>query len=382
MEAKEEEKIRRETVERAKTVVVKVGSSTITHRTGKLNLERMEKLVRQLADLHHEGRRVLLVTSGAVGAGMGKLGLTRRPRTMPEKQACAAVGQGILMHMYEKLFAEYGIVVAQVLLTRDDFSSRPRFLNARHALHTLLQMGVIPIVNENDTVATEEIRLGDNDTLSAMVAALVEADLLLLLSDIEGLYTANPRQDKTAQLIEFVREITPELERSAGGAGSHLGTGGMVTKLQAARIATSSGVAMVIANGSRENVIRAIMRGEKIGTFFLPRETPLQMRKKWLAFGAALQGELVVDEGAEKALVEKGKSLLPSGIVEVRGEFEAGTPVRIVNRQGRELARGIVNYRADEIRKIMGKKTAEIPRVLGYKDYDEVVHRNNMVLSC
>ncbi|MHB8171711.1 MAG: glutamate 5-kinase [Thermincolia bacterium] len=364
-----------------KRIVVKVGSSTLTHGSGKLNLARMEGLVRQLADLHHQGKEVVLVTSGAVGAGMGKLGLKQLPRTMPEKQATAAVGQGILVHMYEKMFAEYGPVVAQVLLTREDMAERRRFLNARNAMLTLLDYRVIPIINENDTVAIEEMRFGDNDTLSAMVASLVDADLLILLSDIDGLYTGNPKEDKEVRLIPLVEEITPEIEKLAGGAGSNLGTGGMVTKLQAARIAMNSGVAMIIANGSTDGSIRDAAAGTNIGTLFLPKENRLQSKKRWIAFNSTLLGRLHVDAGAAKAIVKNGKSLLPTGITGVEGDFETGNAVSIYGPEGVEIARGIVNYGADEINRIKGVKTKEIAPLLGHKDYDEVIHRDNLVLN-
>ncbi|MCW2277118.1 glutamate 5-kinase [Heliophilum fasciatum] len=258
----------RQELAQARRIVVKVGTSTVTHSTGKLNLEQIEKIVRQLADLANRGHEVLLVTSGAVGAGMGRLGLQQKPQTIPEKQACAAVGQGLLLHMYEKMFAEYGQIVAQVLLTRDDLAIENRHINAANALEALLRSGAIPIINENDTVAVDEIRVGDNDTLSALVASLVHSDVLVLLTDIDGLYTANPRQDPEAQLITYVDEITPDITAMAAGAGSKLGTGGMTTKLQAASIAADAGAAMVIARSSLPNVLRKIMAGEPVGTFF------------------------------------------------------------------------------------------------------------------
>lgn len=361
-------------------IVVKVGSSTLTHETGRLNLAEMEKLVRQLADLHNQGKEVVLVTSGAVGAGMGKLGLNCKPRTIPEKQACAAVGQGILMHMYEKLFAEYGGVVAQVLLTREDVTDRQRFLNARNALLSLMQMRVIPIINENDTVAVEEIRFGDNDNLSALVASLIEADLLILMTDIDGLYTANPREDKDATIIHDVREITPQIKSIAGGAGSLVGTGGMLTKIQAGKIAVESGVAMVIADGSQNNIIRHILAGEKVGTLFHPKENPLHAKKQWIAFGSAVRGKIFIDQGAKKALVSDGKSLLPGGITGYEGRFKTGNTVSIIDDSGVEIARGVVNYSHKDVDKIKGHKSNEIEEILGFKDYDEVIHRNNMVL--
>ncbi len=364
----------------ANRIVVKVGSSTLSHNTGKLNLHRMEQLVRELADLRNRGKEVVLVSSGAQAAGIGKLGLVRKPKTIPEKQATAAVGQGILMHMYEKFFAEYGVVVAQVLLTREDMSDRRRFLNARNAFNALLDYQAIPVINENDTIAVEEIKFGDNDTLSALVAGLIDADLLIILSDIDGLFSANPQEHPDARLISELSEITPEIEQLAGGAGSRLGTGGMTTKLLAGKIAISSGFPMVIANGRKAGVIRRVVAGEPEGTLFLPKENRLQTKKKWIAFGSSVQGHIIIDGGAGKALLERGKSLLPSGVVAVEGSFDIGNTVSVICAGG-EIARGIVNYPAEEIQKIKGKKTTEIKKILGYKDYDEIIHRDNLVVS-
>ncbi len=369
----------RQSLGEAKRIVVKVGTSTLTHSTGKLNLQGIEKLVRELSDLANQGKQILLVTSGAVGAGMDRLGLKEKPKTIPEKQAAAAVGQGILMHAYEKLFGEYGQVVAQVLLTREDSVNRSRYANCRNTFMTLLSMGVIPIVNENDAVAVDELKIGDNDTLSAMVASIVEADLLINLSDIEGLYTANPQTDPTATLIAEVADITPAIEELAGGPGSDKGTGGMYTKIQAAKIAVNSGVVMVIASGARPGVVREILSGAPVGTIFLPKVNRLQVRKRWLAFGARIRGSVTVDKGCEQAIL-RGASLLAAGIKAVEGGFEHGNTVRIVTAEGREIARGIANYSATETRLIMGAHTNEIASILGGKPYDEVVHRDNMVL--
>ncbi|WP_227767576.1 glutamate 5-kinase [Zhaonella formicivorans] len=365
----------------AARIVVKVGTSSLAHNTGKLNLLQLEKLVRELADLRNQGKQVILVTSGAVGAGVGKLGLKCKPKTMPEKQAAAAVGQGVLLHMYEKIFAEYGQVVGQVLLTREDLADRKRYLNARHTLMALLQYGVLPIVNENDTVAVEEIRLGDNDTLSALVAGLVDADLLVLLSDIEGLYNGNPKTNPEACLIPVIEEITPEVEALAGGAGTSLGTGGMGTKLQAAKIAMNSGIPMVIAHGAKPGILQQIVTGEFTGTLFVPREARLHTKKRWIAFGSGIQGKITVDAGAQKAVVDDGKSLLPIGITAVEGNFEVGNVVSIHGPSGGEFARGIVNYASWEIEKIKGKNTSEILGILGHKDYDEVIHRDNLAIK-
>lgn len=369
----------RQSLGEARRIVVKVGTTTLTHSTGKLNLQRIEKLVRELSDLANQGKQIILVSSGAVGAGMARLGLKERPRTMPEIQAAAAVGQGILMHTYEKLFGEYSQLVAQVLLTREDSVKRSRFTNSRNTFMTLLAMGVIPVVNENDAVAVDELKIGDNDTLSAMVASIVEADLLIILSDIEGLYTANPQADPAATLIPEVGDITPEIESLAGGPGSAKGTGGMQTKIQAAKIAVNSGVAMVIASGARDGVVSDILSGAPVGTIFTSRVNRLQVRKRWLAFGARVRGTVTVDTGCERAIL-KGASLLSAGITAVDGEFEHGNTVRIATAAGREIARGVANYSAVETRRIMGAHTNEIADILGEKPYDEVVHRDNMVL--
>ncbi|MBP2649638.1 MAG: proB [Firmicutes bacterium] len=365
---------------RAKRIVVKVGTSTITHSTGKLNLLRLEKLVREISDLVNQEKELILVTSGAVGAGIARLGLQERPKTIPEKQAVAAVGQGILMQTYEKLFAEYGQVVAQVLLTREDSNHRKRYINSRNTLTTLLTMGVIPIINENDAVAVDELKIGDNDTLSAMVASIVDADLLIILSDVEGLYTANPQQDPTATLLAEVGEITTEIENLAGGPGSKQGTGGMYTKLQAAKIAVNSGVTMVIASGGRDGIIREILAGAEYGTIFSSKNHSLEFRKRWLAFGNRIVGTVTIDKGCENALLHNGSSLLAAGITKVTGEFEHGNTIRILSSEGRELARGLTNYSDDEIRRIMGAHTDKIVQILGAKLYDEVIHRDNMVL--
>ncbi|HHW15096.1 MAG TPA: glutamate 5-kinase [Firmicutes bacterium] len=363
----------------SKRLVVKVGTSTVTHATGKLNLSGLERVVRQVADVANAGCEVVLVTSGAVGAGLGRLGWQRRPATIPEKQAVAAVGQSLLMQIYEKLFSEYGLTIAQVLLTREDVADRRRYLNARTTLRTLLSYGVVPVINENDTVAVDELKFGDNDTLSALVAGLISADLLIILTDIDGLYTADPRLHPEARLIPRVEEVTPEIEALAGGAGSARGTGGMVTKLAAAKIATSCGVSMVIANASSPSVLQDLLAGRSVGTYFPARER-LVSRKRWIAFNVPPAGQVVVDDGARKAVTERGRSLLPSGIVEVAGEFEAGDAVAILGLDGCEFARGLSNYGAADLRRIKGLHSSEIPAVLGERFYEEAVHRDNLVL--
>lgn len=367
-------------IKNMKRIVIKVGTSTITHANGLLNLNQMESLVRQIADLHSQGYEVILVSSGSIAAGIGKLGLKTRPKTIPEKQVAAAVGQGILIHMYEKLFSEYGKIVAQILITKEDIHHRTRFLHVRNAFFSLLDQGVVPIVNENDAIAVDEIKLGDNDTLSAIVASISEADLLILLSDIDGLCEADPRIQPGAPLIHNVTEITSHIEKLAGGAGSSLGTGGMITKINAAKIATASGTAMVIVNGSRRGVINEIIRGDDVGTWFQEKQHPLQARKHWIAFGSTPSGVLVIDGGAAKALVQRQKSLLPSGIVQVNQAFREGQIVSVINQESQELARGVTNYSSTDINLIKGLKTSEIALKLGYKAYDEVIHRNNLVV--
>lgn len=366
---------------KAKRIVVKVGTSTLTYPGGQLNLGRMEQLVRQLVDLKHQGKEVVLVSSGAVGAGMGRLGLAERPSAIVQRQALAAVGQGLLMQVYEKIFSEYNQVIAQVLLTRSDVSHRRRYLNARNTILTLLHYQAIPIINENDTVATEELKFGENDALSALVTGLIDAELLILLSDIDGLFTRDPKEDQRAELIPYVAEITPEIRKMAGGAGSSLGTGGMMTKINAAQMATVSGATMVLMNGNNPGALHDLFSGKPVGTVFLSKHSVVNHRKRWIAFGPEANGILTVDCGAEKAILEGGKSLLPSGIQKVVGHFEEGDLVRILNEDSQEIARGLSNYRTDQLLKIIGKKTQDIELILGYKPADEVIHRDNLVVT-
>ena len=365
-----------------KRVVVKVGTSTLTHANGQLNLERMERLVRELADLHNRDIEVVLVSSGAIGTGANRMGLKKIPKTLPEKQALAAIGQGRLLHMYEKFFADYGKTVAQVLLTREDLDERIRYLNATNTLLAILNMHVIPIINENDTVVVEEIRIGDNDTLSTMVAGIVNADLLIILSDVDGFYDCDPRINKDAHLQSEVYEVTQEMETNAVSRGTTFASGGMLTKLKSARICMTAGIPMVIANSAEKNVIRRIFAGEVLGTVFLPREERMPSRKKWLAFGSVIHGQLKVDHGAELALLNRGKSLLASGVMVVEGDFDRGTVIGVMNVTGEEIARGLTNYSSSEIRQIAGHKSGEIEKILGAKDYDEVIHRDNLWVKC
>lgn len=365
----------------AKRVVVKVGTSTITYSNGKINYEKIEKLARIMTDLQNQGKEMILVSSGAGAAGVGRLGLDAKPSTIPGKQACAAVGQGILMHIYERLFGEYGQVVAQVLLTKADMVNRHSYANARNALQEMISWGVIPIINENDVVAIDEFKIGDNDNLSALVASLADADLDILLSDIDGLYTANPKTHPEAKLVSVVEEVTPAIEATAGGVGSKNATGGMLTKLQAAKNAMSAGIALVIANGENLEVLRRIMKGEPVGTLFVPRENHLRFRNQWLAFGSKISGQLIVDDGLAKALRQKGScSILPVGIIRVEGNFDSGDTVSVLDQEGHELARGMTNYSAEDLELIKGCKTGQIEEKIGYKHYDEVIHRDNLVV--
>lgn len=371
----------RKKIAEAKRIVVKVGTSTITYPNGKINYEKIEKMARILTDFQNQGREMILVSSGAGAAGVGRMGLEAKPKTIPGKQACAAVGQGILMHIYERIFGEYGQVVAQVLLTKNDMVNRHSYANARNALQEMISWGVIPIINENDVVAIDEFKIGDNDNLSALVASLADADLDILLSDIDGLYTANPKTHPDAKLVSVVEEVTPEIEATAGGAGSRNATGGMLTKLQAAKNAMSAGIALIIANGEHLEILRNILRGEPVGTLFVPKESHLRFRNQWLAFGSRISGKLIVDAGLAKALRQEGScSILPVGIVAVEGEFESGDTVSVVDQEGHELARGMTNYGSGDVALIKGCKTSQIEARIGYKHYDEVIHRDNLVV--
>lgn len=371
----------RKKIAEAKRIVVKVGTSTITYPNGKINYEKIEKMARILTDFQNQGKEMLLVSSGAGAAGVGRMGLEAKPGTIPGKQACAAVGQGILMHIYERIFGEYGQVVAQVLLTKNDMANQHSYANARNALQEMISWGVIPIINENDVVAIDEFKIGDNDNLSALVASLADADLDILLSDIDGLYTANPKTHPDARLVSVVEEVTPEIEATAGGAGSRNATGGMLTKLQAAKNAMSAGIALIIANGEHLEILRDILRGEPVGTLFVPKESHLRFRNQWLAFGSKINGRLIVDAGLSRALRQKGScSILPVGIVSVEGEFDSGDTVSVVDQEGHELARGMTNYGSEDVALIKGCKTSQIEDRIGYKHYDEVIHRDNLVI--
>jgi glutamate 5-kinase len=362
-------------------IVVKLGTSTLTAGAKKLSAPRLVDLARQMAGLLADGTQVVLVSSGAIAAGREVLGFPTLPRYLPAKQMLAAVGQPRLMAVYEQLFGLYSTHVAQVLLTRADFADRWRFLNARNTLDALLHQRVVPIINENDTVATEEIRFGDNDNLSAQVANLVEADLLVLLTDQDGLYTADPRQNPDAELIRTVAPgaFSEDLWQAAGGTHTGLGTGGMATKLQAADLARHAGVTVVIACGSAPDALLRLARGEELGTRFLPVINKLEGRKRYILSGSRAAAELEVDAGAARALL-RGGSLLPAGVVRVSGDFERGDTVRVVGPNARPLAVGLSSYPSVDLAQLRGKQSAEIETILGYTFGDEAIHRNNMVL--
>jgi glutamate 5-kinase len=362
-------------------VVVKFGTSVLTAGTDRLDKPRLAELVRQVAAARKLGAEVIVVTSGAVLSGWACLGYPKRKRTISEKQLLAAVGQGQLIHLYSQLADLYGIAVAQMLLTRDDFRDRRRYVNARSTFWSCLEKGVLPIVNENDVVAVDEIRVGDNDTLSARVAALAEADLLVICTDCAGLFTADPRVDETATLVPEVGEITPEVWALAGGEGSHRGTGGMRTKIHAADIATRSGIPVVIAAGDAPDVILRAVRGDDVGTRFLAQAPPGQARKRWILAETVLRSKIAVDDGATEALTTKGRSLLPAGVVEVSGDFVRGDTVRIFSSSsGRELARGLSQYGAADLAQIKGKGSEAIAATLGFTYGDAVVHRDDLVV--
>ena len=370
----------RRALSRIRRVVVKVGSGLVTTPGEGPSSEHIGRIAADLSALVHEGREVALVTSGAIATGVARLGLTARPRSIPEKQAAAAVGQSALMWEYEQAFKKHGIPVGQVLLTGQDISDRSRYLNARNTLLALLDYGVLPVVNENDTVAVDEIKVGDNDNLAALVAHLIDADLLVLLTDVDGLYTGNPRQDPSARRLETVEAITDQIQRMVYDASARVSVGGMATKLQAGQKASASGIPMVIASGREAGLLPRLLKGEPIGTYFQPRDDRLAARKRWIAYAVPPQGRLAVDAGAKKALTERGKSLLPSGVVAVDGQFRAGEVVALTLGDEPEFARGLVSYDADEVRLILGAKTADIARRLGYEGVDEVVHRDNLVI--
>jgi glutamate 5-kinase len=371
---------RKEQLAGVRRILVKVGSAVLTGEDG-LDLQVIEQLVADIAALRERGFQVVLVSSGAIASGKHRMGIEGKLKSIPQKQAAAAVGQGRLMRVYSNSFGKHGLFVGQVLLTMSDITDRKRYLNIRNTLFTLLEWGVITIINENDTVAVDEIKFGDNDHLAAMVANIVEAHLVINLTSTEGFYDRNPTDSKKAKLIPLVTEITPEIEAAATEEATPVGMGGMKSKVLAAKKVTASGIPYIIAPGRRAGVLQEILDGKETGTLFLPTAEHLSSRKYWIAFTLRSRGRLLIDDGAKEALIRDGKSLLPSGVTQVEGDFVLGDAVTCVDAAGNAIAKGLVNYGVDEIRKIMGLKTAKIEQVLGYKDYDEVIHRDNLAVT-
>lgn len=364
----------------ANTVVIKVGTNVLTRADGTLEPSQVDRLADQIFRLRQSGRKVALVSSGAIGAGMGRLGLKERPTDLRHLQACAAVGQSFLMRAYEDSLARYNIPTAQILLTAGDFDNRTRYLNVRNTILTLFESGCLPIINENDTISVAEIRFGDNDTLAALVTNLLQAPLLVLLTVVDGLFDGDPRSNPDAKLVNTVKHINREVLEKAGASKSTLGSGGMRSKLRAARLATMAGEAVIMANGSIPGIIDAIVSGEPVGTLFMPAQENMPAWKRWIGWAARPLGKIIVDEGARSALGSKGKSLLPAGIQSIEGSFHKGAVISICDPSGEEFARGLCNYSSNDLEKIRGLRTDKIMAVLGSTPYEEAIHRDNLVV--
>ena len=371
---------RKEILKNSETIVIKVGTNVLTRADGTLEPNQVHSLADQIFRLKQAGKKVALVSSGAIGAGMGRLGLKQRPTDLRHLQACAAVGQSFLMRAYEDSLARYGIPTAQILLTAGDFDNRTRYLNVRNTILTLFESNCLPIINENDTISVAEIRFGDNDTLAALVTNLIQAPLLILLTVVDGLYSADPNIDPTASLVHTVKQINKDVLEKAGVTKSSLGSGGMKSKLKAARLATMAGESVIMANGSIPGVLDSIFAGELVGTLFLAAEQNMTAWKRWLGWAARPQGKIILDAGALVALSSKGKSLLPIGVVGVSGTFHKGAVVSLCNLEGEEFGRGLSNYSATDIAKIAGKKSDKIIELLGILPYEEVIHRDYLVI--
>lgn len=366
--------------DKARRVVIKVGSAILTDQNG-INRAVVQNLAKEISFLHNSGREVILVTSGAVAAGKKKISFVPHGYiSLPEKQAFAAIGQSCLMQTYEDAFARHGKNIAQILLTYSDLADRDRFLNVRNTIMTLFRFGVIPIINENDTVSVKELRFGDNDTLGALVTNIIEADMFICLTDVDGLYNGDPTVDTDVAPIYTVAEITPEIEQMVGGSRSDVGTGGMTTKLKAAKMVTIRGGSAFIGPGRREDILQGLFGGELVGTFFLPRREKMHSRKHWISFVLKPKGALILDDGAVQAIGGRGRSLLPSGIQAVEGEFGVGDSVRCLDADRTAVAVGLINYSSRDVEKIKGLKSDQIIGILGFKDSDEVIHRDNLVI--
>ena len=371
---------RKEILANVKRVLIKIGSGVLTGEDG-LDLQIIEQLIDEIAQLSKKGYQIVIVTSGAIASGKHRMGITGKLKSMPQKQAAAAIGQGRLMRVYSNAFGKYGIYVAQILLTMSDLTDRKRYLNVRNTLSTLIEWGVLAVINENDTVAVDEIKFGDNDHLAAEITNIIDAHLLINLTSTEGLYDRSPSDLKKAKLIPVVKEFTEEIEKAATDETSPAGLGGMKSKVLAAKKVTAAGIPCIIAPGKKKGVLNDIFAGKEIGTLFLPTSGHMSSRKYWIAFTLRSRGKLIMDDGAKTAVLEEGKSLLPSGIVNVEGDFGIGDPVTCVDMAGTVVAKGLVNYSAPDIRKIMGIKSSKIEQILGYKDYDEVIHRDNLAVT-
>jgi glutamate 5-kinase len=371
---------RKKALKGIKKIVIKIGSAVLTEN-GVLHHPTITRLVDDIASLVKKGIQTTIVSSGAIASGVGRMGMSRKPETIPQKQAVAAIGQGSLMSAYEEAFNTHRLLAAQLLLTREDLTNRQRYLNARNTLITLLEWGIIPIINENDTVAVDEIKFGDNDNLSAMISHLIDSDLLIILTDTDGLYEKDPREDSAASFIPVVDHIDRQVVEYTSSYSGQWGLGGMRSKIMAARKATAAGIPVIVANGRKEGVLQDLMKGRSLGTLFLAQKPTLTRKKHWIAYTLKPNGEIVVDEGARRALMEKGKSLLPSGVVEVRGRFGVGACVRLLDQDLRIIGKGLVNYSSSDVAKIRGLQTSQIEKRLEYKYSDEVIHRDNMVIS-
>lgn len=366
--------------QKIKRIVVKVGSNVLTQNQG-LNIGAITSISHQISQLMDQKIQVILVSSGAMASGAKRIGLGQRPKEIPKRQAIAAIGQAGLINEYDKVFTAHDKHVAQILLTRNDLCDRKRYLNTRNTIHTLLDWSVLPIINENDTVAVEEIKFGDNDNLSAMIAVLLDADVLINLTDIDGLYDKNPHEFGDAKLIPLVIRIDDAIRKIASDIPGALGTGGMLTKIEAAEKVCATGIPMIIAKGKTPDILIDLFAGKMTGTFFLPSEKRLSQRKSWLAFTVKPAGRITIDDGAVNAILTRGKSLLASGITEVEGKFDTGEPIAFVDCKGNMIGIGLVNYDASDIQKIKGLKSDQIEKHLGYKSYDEVIHRDNLAVT-
>ncbi|HPC73769.1 MAG TPA: glutamate 5-kinase [Syntrophales bacterium] len=372
--------IRKQIVTNVKKALIKIGTGVLAGADG-LDLNIVEQLVDEMVQLRSKGIQIVIVTSGAIASGKHRMGITGKLKSMPQKQACAAIGQGRLMRIYSNAFGKHSVYVAQILLTMSDLTDRTRFINVRNTLSTLMDWNVVPIINENDTVSVDEIKFGDNDHLAAMIANIIQADILINLTNTEGLFDRNPAGKQRARLIKLVHEITDEIESMATAEADPLGMGGMRSKVIAAQKVTACGIPYIIARGKTKGILADVFGGREKGTLFLPSPQPLTSREYWIAFTLKSRGKLFLDDGAKNAIVNQGKSLLPSGIIRVEGDFNVGDPVICIGTDGKVFAKGLVNFNSADIQKIQGLKTTKIEQVLGRKDYDEVIHRDNMAVA-